>query len=136
MKNKVLYGCWAGLFILCAGLGFIPSPTGAGRIILTLLSLLFFLPGAVLLYWAVRTGDKRGICRIRNLSIVSLAVTVTMIIVNFLSVNASDAAGTVLHGLLVIVSTPMVCGQNWLISLFLWACLLMGGISGLRKQKK
>lgn len=136
MEKRILYGCWAGLFILCAGLGFIPSPEGAKRIIMILLALAFFIPGALILYLAVKAGDRKEICRIRNLSILSLAVTVVMIIVNFLSVTASDAAGAVLHGLLIVVSSPMICGQNWIMSLFLWACLLMSSLSFLKRFKR
>lgn len=136
MKDKVWYGVWAGMFILCAGLGFIPAPTGAGKSLMILLALAFFVPGAVLLYRADRAGSRKGLCRVRNLSAVSLAVTVGMILVNFLSVGASEAAGVVLHVLLGIVSAPMFCAQYWVLSLFCWACLLLTSISCLRKQKK
>jgi len=37
----------------------------------------------------------------------------------------------VLHIMLVIVSSPMVCSGNWALSLFLWACLL---VASLRKK--
>ena len=62
---------------------------------------------------------------IRNLSVASLALTLVLLVVNFLSVGASKAAGDVLYVLLIILSAPMVCGQVWVLSLFLWACLLM-----------
>ena len=44
MKKQALFGLWAGLFIVCAGLGFIPEPEGSVQILLTILSLLLFLP--------------------------------------------------------------------------------------------
>ena len=37
--------------------------------------------------------------------------------------------------LLAVVSAPMLCGQIWVISLFLWACLLMVSWSNWRKLK-
>ena len=49
MKNHTLFALWGGLFALCAVLGFIPNPDGALRIVLTLLSVVFFVPGGLLL---------------------------------------------------------------------------------------
>ena len=57
MNQKILSALWGGLFIVCAGLGFIPEPEGSLQILLTVLSLLFFLPPALLLYHAVRKQD-------------------------------------------------------------------------------
>ena len=50
MKNRSLFIAWAFLFILCAIGGFIPVTKTAVRILLTGLSLLFFLPPALLLH--------------------------------------------------------------------------------------
>ena len=36
MKKKSLFALWGGLFLLCAGLGFIPEPAGAVRWVLSL----------------------------------------------------------------------------------------------------
>ena len=99
------------------------------------LSLAFFVPPAMLLYRAVPREDWQTIRRIRNLSILSLGSTMTMLILNFLSVGASAAVGNVLYWLLILVSAPMVCGQFWAVSLFLWACLLMVSIAQLKKRK-
>ena len=44
MKSQFLYALWGALFILCAGLGFIPEPARVLRVLLTGLSILFFLP--------------------------------------------------------------------------------------------
>ena len=33
--------------------------------------------------------------------------------------------GDILHGLLVVVSSPMICSGHWAMSLFFWACLLI-----------
>ena len=43
MKNRSLFIAWASLFILCAIGGFIPVTKTTVRILLTGLSLLFFL---------------------------------------------------------------------------------------------
>jgi len=134
MTNKTLFALWGGMFILCAALGFIPEPTGILRGIMTCLAVLFFLPPAWLLYRSAGK-DRRVSALIRNLSALSLGLTLTLILGNFLVLMAPEAVGNVLYGILVIVSSPMVCGQFWVLSLFLWACLLMASLSILGKQR-
>ena len=129
MSNKTLYYIWGGLFILCALLGFIPAPTGLVKVLMVLCSLVFFVPGSVLLYLSKQEGDLRTIRVVRNLSLISLIVTLVLLVLNFLSGKATDAVGDFLYGLLVMLSAPMVCSQYWFLSLFLWACLLMTAIS-------
>ena len=124
MKKNTLFVLWGGLFILCAGLGFIPEPEGFGRTVLTLLSALFFLPPALLLKNAKETQDSGCAMLIRNLSFLSLVVTVVVLVLNFLFSMASQTVGNWLHFMLIIVSSPMVCSGYWALSLFLWACLL------------
>lgn len=133
MKNSVLYMLWAGLFILCAVLGFIPNPQGALRNCLTVLAVLFFVPGGVLTYRAAKAGDRDGLKLIRNLSAASLAVTLAVLVLSFATVAASEGVGNFVYGLLVILSSPMVCSGIWVLSMFLWACLLMTSISQLKK---
>ena len=62
---------------------------------------------------------------IRNLSALSLSLTVVLLAVNFLTALRSETLGNAVHTVLVIVSSPMVCSGHWAMSLFLWACLLM-----------
>ena len=49
MKKSYLFALWGGLFVLCAALGFIPSPGAALKILLTLLSFVVVIVGVVLL---------------------------------------------------------------------------------------
>ena len=133
MTKKAYYILWAGLFILCAGLGFIPESAGFLRFFLTALSILFFLPPAMLVYFAGKQGDKLTLKLIRNLSAASLGLTLGLLIANFMSLMAPEALGNVLYGVLVIVSSPMVCSGYWVLSLFLWACLLMACLKLLKK---
>ena len=128
MKNIHLYALWAGLFIICAGLGFIPEAAGFGRFVLTLVSLIFFIPPAMLLH----RGGRNTVLLIRNLSALSLLVTAVALICNFLSALGSALLGNILHAVLVIVSAPMVCSGYWALSLFLWACLLMASLQKLK----
>lgn len=124
MKNRFLYALWGALFILCAALGFIPEPAGAGKLLLTVLSIAFFVPPAALVWQGRKQADASTIAVVRNLSIVSLTLTAALLIANFLTVFRSDLLGNLLHGVLVVVSSPMICSGHWALSLFLWACLL------------
>ena len=135
MSNKTLYYIWGGLFIFCALLGFIPQPEGIVKALMVVSSLVFFVPGSMLLYLNKDAADQSAIRAVRTLSIISLSVTLVLLVLNFLSGNASDAMGDFLYGLLVTLSAPMVCSQYWFIPLFLWACLLMTSLS-LGKKKK
>ena len=125
MKSQFLYALWGALFILCAGLGFIPEPAGVLRVLLTGLSILFFLPPAVLVWKGRREKDRMALSLVRNLSIASLSLSVLLIIANFLTVFRSELLGDILHGVLVVVSSPMICSDHWAMSLFFWACLLI-----------
>lgn len=135
MKHNVLYFLWAGLFSLCAGLGFIPEASGALQGFLTFLSLLFFLPPVLILYRAQKANHTAPIRLVRNLSALSLLLTLILLIVNLLSAMGSETWGTLVYYILIIVTSPMVCSGYWALSLFLWACLLMASLKLLRKQE-
>ena len=68
MNRFTLSLLWGMLFILCAGLGFIPERTGALDVLLTLCAVGFFVPPALLLRQAAVRGEKSWIALIRNLS--------------------------------------------------------------------
>ncbi len=125
MSKKNVYVLWGGLFVLCAGLGLIPEPKGALKTVMTVLSLMFFLPPAILLR---RHRDRETLKILRNFAMASLGLTLLGLVANFLSLMAPEAVGNVLYGMLVIVSTPMVCSGYWLLSLFCWAMLLMAAL--------
>ena len=125
MNKKNVYILWALLFIVCAALGFIPDPEGITKTILFFLSLLFFLPPALLLWEGTKSRDRYPVMLIRNLSGLSLLATFLLILLNILSVRWPVTSGTILHYILTIVSSPMFCCGNWFLSMFLWACLLM-----------
>ena len=133
MKKSTLYGLWAGLFIICAGLGFIPNPAGGLRILMTLFSLAFFVPPALLLYRAKGEKDTFTLQLIRNLSALSLVLTAVLLVGNVASAFRSVLWGNILHGMLVIVSSPMVCGGYWALTIFLWACVFFDARAKLKK---
>ena len=135
MTEKKLFILWGALFILCAALGFIPEPQGFLKVLLVLVSVLFFVPGFWLLYRAFTSGNAEVAGYIRLISLVSLGGTLVFLVLNFLSAAATNAAGSFLYSLLVIVSSPMVCSQYWVLSLFLWAFLLIASFSLSKKRK-
>lgn len=135
MKKTYLFALWGGLFVLCAALGFLPASGTALKILMTLLSVVFFVPGALLLHLAAQNGDRNTAALVRNLAAASLALTAVLIIANFFSVLGSATLGNILYSILVIVSSPMVCSGYWVLSLFLWACLMFWAMKILRQKK-
>ena len=134
MKHKNLYALWGGMYLICGLLGLIPAPAGALKGALTGAALLFFLP-PFLLFRRARAGrDRRTLGLLRSLSAAYLGITALLIGVNVAAFGASETVGNLLYTLLVILSSPMVCGGNWLISLFLWACLLTASHRELRTK--
>lgn len=125
MKKSTLLLIWGILYIICAGLGFIPEPQGMVRAMLFLVSLLFFLPPAVLLYRGKTQGDRDAVRLVRWLSAASLGLTLTGLCGNILAALGGDALGNIMHILLGLVSAPMFCSNFWVVSLFLWAVLLI-----------
>jgi len=121
MSNKALYILWGVLYALCFGLGFIEPGDQRLSTVLTLVSLGFFAPGFVLLW----RGQRKPI---RILSAVSLGLTLGVFLLNVLVTMGETLLGDFLYVLLGLVSVPMFSSRIWALSLFLWACLLMGSI--------
>ena len=117
MNKKMLFVLWGVLFAVTAALGFLPRQNG-----LTLAAaFLFFLP-PVLLLWK---KERETTLLVRNLAALSLGLTLVTLILNFILAVSSETLGNALHGILTVVSAPMICSGYWVLSLFLWACLLM-----------
>lgn len=136
-KDKgILKALWAGMFVLCALLGFVPQPTGANKWLLLAFGILFFLPPILLFYQGYKTKDLKLLKLIQKISISSLASTVVLLVINMLSMLAPEAVGNALYFILVVVSTPMICCQYWFVSLSSWAILLWCTIVFLREMKK
>ena len=130
MKEKILYAIWASLYILCVGLGTVENAAGLGKALLIASAVIFFLPGGALLYHGLQTGNKKVLQRLRLVCLTSLVLTLILIVANLMSVSASAKTGKVLYDLLQLFSAPMLCGQYWALSLFLWACLLFSCLKG------
>ena len=136
MKEKILYCIWACMYILCVGLACINDAQGFGKFVLVLISILFFVPGAMILYEGMKAKNKKALVRVRIISAASLFLTMVVWIINVMSISASEKAGDVLYEILILVSAPMVCSQYWVLSLFLWACLLMASFKKIKKEER
>jgi len=136
MTKRNLYIAWGALYVICAGLGFIPAPQGGAYAILLVFALLFFVPPTILTCKAIKGGDIAELKRIRAICLISLGLTVMMLGLNFLSVGFTAMGGKFVYWLLILVSSPMVCGQIWVISLFLWGSLLSASWQEIFKRRK
>lgn len=133
MKRKLLYAIWAVLYIFSVGFGTLPAE-GIGKVFFLLTALLFFVPGFLLLIDSIRSKNRRGLLLIRYLSLASLLCTVGAFVGVVATASASAAVGKLWSDILLLVSAPMICAQNYVLSLFLWACLFVG--SFLKPQEK
>ena len=136
MNKKLLFILWAGLFVLCAALGFVSDPGAALKILMYLLSFGFFGLGGWILWQAKEQEDHATLMLIRALSAASLVMTMMLLVINFLSVFSALWVGNLLHHMLVIVSAPMFCAPSWATSLFLWACLMVVSHNILTKKSR
>lgn len=135
MKKKGLFVLWGVLFAACAGLGFVPQPTGGLKWLLGLLGILFFAPPVLLLARAKESGDRAVAALVRNLAIASLVLTLLALVGNVLSLLGGVKLGNVLNAVLAIVSTPMFCSQIWVLSIFCWAFLMIAANKLLKKMR-
>ena len=135
-KVKNMYLIWGCLYMLCAALGTVKYTQGMNGVLLVLASLLFFVPPALLVIKAAREEKYKLLKPLRWIAISSLALTTALLIGNVVGANASAQLGMALHYLLLLVSVPMLCAQYWVLSLFLWAVLLMFTLPGVIMPKK
>ncbi len=123
MRSKPLWLLWGFFFLVCAFLGFVRD-LGGPLWLWSAAGLCFFVPPALLVFRARKSGDGRTLALIRYLAMASLGATALLLVLNFLAFTGSTALGVFLDGVLTIVSAPMMAMDSWALSLFLWACLL------------
>ena len=129
MSNTVLFALWGGFYALCAGLGFVAAPGPALRLLMIALSLAMFVPPFLL----NRKGNRRVRLLVRNLSLAWLIVTGILLPANFLTALAPEMLGNFLHGLLTVLSSPLICSDSWALTIFLWACVFFDARAKLKK---
>lgn len=136
MLKKFLYALWAGFYILCGWLGTTEPETGLQAGAMTAMSVIFFVPPAILLGMALKQGDRKTLKLLRILSICSLALTLAGLIANIAAVHAPEATGDVLYYVVLnFLSVPMLCSRHFVLSMFLWAVLLFAAIPQKKKKK-
>ena len=124
--NRILSFSWAGLFALCAWLGTVQPVNAVAKISLSLIAILFFVPGALLLYNGLTENNRRLVLTVRYISLASLVLTTLSFILTIMLVSKAVGAFLISYYVLLLVSSPLFCGRYvlWLI-LFLWAFLLI-----------
>ena len=132
LKEIIAYCVWLCLYILCVGLGTVEKVEGFGKVLFVLTSLIFFIPGITLLVMGFAEKNKKMILRVRIVAICSLVLTVAVFCCNVTAAAASSGWGSFLHDLLNLVSAPMFCAQYWILSVFLWACLLSASFTRIK----
>ena len=143
LNKYILLAIWVGMFILCAVLGYLPPQEGANKWLLVFFALAFFVPPALLVYQSRKEKDGKMLRLVRTVALVVLIATVVLLIVNLMSIalmlvmpeDTALVVGDVLYDLLILVSTPMVCGQYWGIGMVGWAALLWSSILVLQSLK-
>jgi uncharacterized membrane protein YgdD (TMEM256/DUF423 family) len=136
LNKYILLAIWVGMFILCAVLGYLPPQEGANKWLLVIIAVLFFLPPALTVYQCQKERDGKLLRLVRTVALVVLIATVALLVVNLLSIalllvmpeKTALIVGDVLYYALILVSTPMICGQYWGIGLVGWAALLWSSI--------
>lgn len=131
MNRKTLFALWGGLYALCAGLGFIPAPAGVLKALLAVLAVAFFVPPLMIVYGK---SNQHALQLVRNLAAWWLVLTTALLVINFMSAAAPVHLGDLLYAVLVIVSSPMICGQYWVLSLFGWAFVMFAAMARLKKK--
>ncbi len=135
MKTKNLLYIWGAMFIVCACLGFIPAPEGLLKAVCVLAAAGFFVAPGMLLYRFYKDRDRTALGKLAWVAAGSLGATLALLLGSVLAVGAPSWVGDVLYGLLVIVSSPMVCSRFWAATLFGWACVLMVAITAKKSVK-
>ena len=129
MSYTVLYILWGALFAASACMGFLPAPEAkAAQAVFRLAATCVFVPPWLILFRAGKENGKKHRALVRNLSLASIGATTVLLALNIMSARWPEQVGDALHAALVVVSAPMVCGQNYMLSLFAWGILLMASI--------
>jgi hypothetical protein len=144
LNKYILFALWIGMYILCAVLGFLPPQEGANQWLLVAFSLLFFLPPGLLVYKLWKEKDEKWLKLVRLIALIVVIATAVLLVINLLSIalllvmpeKTALAVGDVLYYLLILVSTPMVCGQYWGIGLVGWVALLWSCVFARQSLKK
>jgi hypothetical protein len=93
----------------------------------------FFVPPIMLIRWAEVRDNFTTLRYVRLISAIALPTSVVLVMLNMASALMSKVAGEVLYAILVIVASPLVCGQVWVLTFFGWAYVLIRSMVALKK---
>ena len=135
--NRFLGFSWAGLFALCAWLGTVQTTNVVARVALSVIAVLFFVPGALLLYNGLAEKKRGLVLAVRYISLASLVLTTFSFVLTITLVGKAAAAFIFSYYVLRLISSPLFCGRYvWWLILFLWAFLLIASFSKKPQTRK
>lgn len=120
-KKSVVYIIWAVWYLCCLFLSLGAEPAGMAKVPFVVMGISTFAPPFYLLYLSKK--EKKHIKVVQIISAASLIAFVVLFVLNLASVKWGATAGFVLDLLFKIFCAPIVCGQFWIVGLFLWASL-------------
>ena len=130
-KKSVVYAFWAAWYLICLLLCMGAEPVGMAKIPFVVVSLATYAPPFYLLYLSKK--DAKTVKVVQIISAASLIAFLVLFVLSVLSVDWSAAAGRILDLLFKIFCAPIICGQFWVVGLFLWASLLRACVLMLKK---
>ena len=133
-KKSVVYALWAAWYLICLFFCLGAEPVGLAKVSFVVIGLSAYAPPFYLLYLSKK--DAKTIKIVQIISIASLAAFAVLFVLGVLSVNWSAEIGRVLDLLFKIFCAPVVCGQFWVVGLFLWASLWRACVLMLRKLNR
>ena len=133
-KKSVIYTLWAAWYLICLFFCLGAEPVGLAKVSFVVIGLSAYAPPFYLLYLSKK--DTKTIKIVQIISIASLVAFAVLFVLGVLSVNWSAEIGRVLDLLFKIFCAPVVCGQFWVVGLFLWASLWRACVLMLRKLNR
>ena len=130
-KKTVVYVVWAVWYLICLFLCRGAEPVGMAKVPFVVVGIATYAPPFYLLYLSKK--DAKTIKIVQIISAASLIAFVVLFVLNILSVKWSPLAGRILDILFKVFCAPVICGQFWVVGLFLWASLLRVSFLMLKK---
>lgn len=133
-KKSVVSVFWAAWYLICLLLSLGAEPVGIAKIPFLVVGIAAYAPPFYLLYLSKK--DAKTIKIVQIISIASLVAFAVLFVLGMLSVNWSTEAGRILDLLFKIFCAPVICGQFWVVGLFLWASLWRACVLMLKKLNR
>ena len=135
-KNTGLCILWVVLYCACVGFSFVSNRNLGGKIFLIGLNLMFFVPPFVLAFRALKEENRKALKTLRWICISVLVLATVTLVLNIVAVKFSATVGLVMYILFAVLAPPLACANQWALSLFLWACVMMLTLQKRRPYQK